>query len=249
MNDLLRNAFYKRSQAVSAAAKEKATPGADQNRNGAGMQLDSAAVQGMTLDAAAAFDSQLITKMALGVVNEWAGTDDLDAGETSADRLMGLVVGIADENHDGEITEDEQAVIDVALSAIYDYLVTLGISEDDAMALLSDWGADVGDRVREAVALALPAGEEAEDAAVEALTFTPEDQAPVFDSATMDAAYRKVVAVRGGKKVRISKRIAGVVRLSSKQKVALRKARSKAFSAGAMARRAKSMRLRNSMGM
>lgn len=253
MNDVLRETMYKHRATVLAAkatAKQKPTTDPVQAAPAtAGFTLDSAAVQSLTLGAAAAFDTQLITKMALSVVGEWAGTDDLDAGESSADRLMGMIVGISDENHDGEITDDEQDVIDVALSAVYDYLLTLGVTEADAEDLLSNWGAEVGDRVREQVALALPSGEEAEDKAVEALTFTPADQEPVFDSVSMDAAYRKVVAIRGGKRVRINKRIAGVVRLSSKQKVALRKARSKAFSAGAMARRAKSARMRKSMGM
>lgn len=247
MSDLLRNAIMSQ-RAAALAAKHKATKA----QGAPSTTMDSAAdapPKGTTMDSAAAFDKQHIEKMTLSAINVWAGTDDLDKGETAADRLMGLLVGVADEDHDGEITEDEQAVLDVALPAAYDYLVTLGVSEEDAESLLNDWPADVGERVREQVALALPAGDEAEDAAIDALVFTPADQEPVFDSATMDAAYKKKVAVRGGRKVIIRKRIAGVVHLSGKQKVALRKARAKAFTAGAMARRAKSMRLRKSMGL
>ena len=57
------------------------------------------------------------------------------------------------------------------------------------------------------------------------------------------------MAVRNGKKMRIRKRISGTVRLSAKQKLAIRKARMKSHSAGAMMRRMKSMRMRRKMGI
>lgn len=235
--NLLEKAFY-RNSAVAATAAAVATT----------VTLDSAAVAARTLDSASDFDNQRIMVQALHVINQWASAP-IEEGETAADVLLGMTVGIADENHDGEVTDDEQVVIDVALDAMFDYLLLLGASEADANALLGDWDVAAADRVRELVAASLPDGEEAEDGVVQSMVFTPADQEPVFDSATFDAAYRKVVAVRNGKKVRINKRIAGVVRLSPAQKVALRKARAKAFSAGAIARRARSMRLRKSSGM
>ena len=69
------------------------------------------------------------------------------------------------------------------------------------------------------------------------------------DDAMLDATYRKVIAVRGGKKVRLRKRIAGTVRLSAAQKSAVRKMQRKAFSGAAKIKRAKSMRLRQKMGL
>ena len=181
---------------------------------------------------------------AIAAVQQWAVTDDLDDGESSADRLMALFVGIADANKDGDITEDEQGVLNVALNAAWDYLVKVGASEEDASALLNDWDGDVADRVRDLVASVLPDGEGGAGEDMDEFVFSQDDQEPA-----LDAAYKKTLAIRGGKKVRINKRISGHVRLSAKQKVAIRKARMKSHSAGAMMRRMKSMRMRRKMGM
>ena len=60
--------------------------------------------------------------------------------------------------------------------------------------------------------------------------------------------YKKRVAFRNGKKTIIRKRVAGTVRLSAKQKMAVRKMLRKAQSGKAMMRRAKSMRARKMAG-
>ena len=185
-----------------------------------------------------------ITMSAVSAVQQWAETDDLDDGESYADRLMALVVGIADANKDGDITEDEQGVLDVALNAAWDYLVKCGATEEDAGALLNDWDDEAADRVRDLVASVLPEGEDEASAEIDNFVFSDDDQEPA-----LDAVYRKVLAVRGGKKMRIRKRISGTVRLSAKQKLAIRKARMKSHSAGAMMRRMKSMRLRKKSGL
>ena len=185
-----------------------------------------------------------ITMSAVSAVQQWAETDDLDDGESYADRLMALVVGIADANKDGDITEDEQGVLEVALNAAWDSLVKCGATEEDAGALLNDWDDEAADRVRDLVASVLPEGEDEASAEIDNFVFSDDDQEPA-----LDAVYRKVLAVRGGKKMRIRKRISGTVRLSAKQKLAIRKARMKSHSAGAMMRRMKSMRLRRKMGI
>ena len=181
---------------------------------------------------------------AIAVVQQWAETDDLDDGESYAGRLMAMFVGIADANHDGDVTEDEQGVLEVALNSAWDYLVKAGVTEEDAGALLNDWDDDAADRVRDLVASVLPDGDDAAGAEIDNFVFSDDDNAPA-----LDAVYRKAVAVRNGKKVRINKRISGTVRLSAKQKVAIRKARMKSHSAGAMMRRLKSMRLRRKAGL
>lgn len=181
---------------------------------------------------------------AIAVVQQWAETDDLDDGESYAGRLMAMFVGIADANHDGDVTEDEQGVLEVALNAAWDYLVKAGVTEEDAGALLNDWDDDAADRVRDLVASVLPDGDDAASAEIDSFVFSDDDNAPA-----LDAVYRKTMAVRNGKKVRINKRISGTVRLSAKQKVAIRKARIKSHSAGAMMRRMKSMRLRRRSGL
>ena len=177
-------------------------------------------------------------------VHQWAETDDLDEGEGYADRLMALFVGIADENKDGDISEDEQAVLEVALTAAWDYLTSAGVSEEDADAVLEDWNEEAAERVRDFIAGVLPDGEDTASAEVDAFVFGDDAQEPA-----LDAAYRKVFAVRKGRKTRIRKRISGTIRLSARQKVAIRKARLKSHSARAVIRRMKSMRLRKRIGL
>lgn len=185
-----------------------------------------------------------ITMSAVSAVQQWAETDDLDDGESYADRLMALVVGIADANKDGDITEDEQGVLEVALNAAWDYLVKCGATEEDAGALLNDWDDEAADRVRDLVASVLPEGDDEASAEIDSFVFSDSDQEPA-----LDAVYKMKMAVRNGKKMRIRKRISGTVRLSAKQKLAIRKARMKSHSAGAMMRRMKSMRIRQRAGL
>ena len=185
-----------------------------------------------------------ISMSAVSAVQQWAETDDLDDGESYADRLMALMVGIADANKDGDITEDEQGVLEVALNAAWDYLVKCGATEEDAGALLNDWDDEAADRVRDLVASVLPEGDDESSAEIDNFVFSDSDQEPA-----LDAVYKMKMAVRKGKKMRIRKRISGTVRLSAKQKLAIRKARMKSHSAGAMMRRMKSMRMRRKMGI
>lgn len=223
MNEMLRGAMKRRE-----VVKQK-------------VALDAA-----TGDDAGAADFTIadITLSATAAIQQWTETDDLDDGESNADRLLSLMVGIADANKDGEITEDEQGVLDVALNAAWDYLVKLGASEEDAGSLLNDWDSETADRVRELVASALPEGEEAASADMDDFVFGPGDQDPA-----LDAVYKKRFAIRGGKKMRINKRVSGTVRLSAKQKVAVRKMQMKSHSATARMHRMKSMRMSRRMGL
>lgn len=129
----------------------------------------------------------------------------------------------------------------MAANAAWDYLDSKGIPEDDISALLNDFDADAADRVQELLAERLPDGEEA-DAELDSFVFGDGS-----DEAVMDAVYKKRLVVRGGKKMRVNKRISGTVRLTSKQKMAVRKMLRKSHSAGAQMRRAKSMRIRKRM--
>lgn len=96
---------------------------------------------------------------------------------------------------------------------------------------------DVAARIHDALLDKLPQGEDA-----------MLDDADKFvsgeDDEMLDAVYKKVVAIRGGKKVRIKKRISGRVRLTAAQKGAVRKMQRRAFSGAAKMKRAKSMRMR-----
>jgi hypothetical protein len=217
--------------------------------------LDSTADEGEEGSAAADYASADIRMKAASILQEFAGTssDDLADGESLADRLMMLVVGVIDADKDGEITDEEQAVADALLEAMWDYLADKGVSDEDCNALLNDWDADAAARVRDLLAESGVAGEgdEALDD-LDAFAFDTDAEQSVFDSAgnlVLDAVYKKKVVVRGGRKIRINKRISGHVRLSAKQKVAVRKMIRKSHSAAAMMRRMKSMRIRQRAGL
>ncbi len=216
--------------------------------------LDSVSKREALLDeaalASATFSASEIRSAAAAAVTEWAETTpaDLDDGETLADRLTAFMVGVADENQDGEITDDEATVIDIALNAAYDFLVGKGASEDDVSALLNDGDNDAAGRVQELVKGKLSDGEEGTMSDIDNFTFDTESQQSVMDS-VLDAVYKKRMVIRGGKKVRINKRISGHVRLSAAQKVAIRKAGLKSRSASARMHRMKSVKIRARMGL
>lgn len=216
--------------------------------------LDAVAQRRAALDAVAeaGADAALgdIRMAAIGTLHAWCETsaEDLESGETMADRLLALTVGIADENKDGEVSEDEAAVIDIAMNAMFDYLVAKGVTEDDAGKLLNDGDSEVADRVCELLRGSLPDGEDASMEEVESFAFDAEAQEPLMDS-VLDAVYKKRMVIRGGKKVRINKRVSGTVRLTAKQKVAIRKAGLKSRSASARMRRLRSLNVRKKMGL
>jgi len=199
---------------------------------------------GGELQGADEYTARDVAVKAAATIQQWCEEDDLDDGETAADRLMMMMVGIADANHDGEIGDDEQAVLDLALNSAWDYLAAKGVTEDDLDLLLNEWDADAADRIRDFVCGVLPDGDEAAGADIDGFVFGGDAETPVFD-----AVYKKTFSFRSGKKVRVNKRISGHVKLSPRQKVAIRKAQMKSHSAGAVMRRMKSMRMRRKSGL
>lgn len=233
LHDVLRGALYaKPGLGVTAQAPKPVLDGV------------TAADDDVAFDSAEGYELAAIAQQAVSAVQQWAETDDLDAGETLANRLMGLFVGIADANKDGELDDDEQEVVEAALSAAWDYLENLGVAEDDISALLNDWDDAAANTVLDLVATALPEGEDAADQAIANFAFGDDEQGAVFD-----ATYAKRIVVRNGKKVRVNKRIAGTVRLSAKQKLAIRKMLNKSHSAKARAKRLRSFKARKSMSL
>lgn len=192
------------------------------------------------------YASSDIALKAVAALQEWAevSTGDLDEGESLATRLSGMMVGVADADKDGEISDEEWSVMEIGLEAAWDYLASKGVSDDDISALLNDWDDEAAARVQELLASRLPDGEEAAAEDMDSFVFGDGS-----DEATFDAVYKMKVAFRGGKKVRIKKRVAGTVRLSAKQKLAVRKMLRRSHSAGAQMRRAKSVRMRRKAGM
>lgn len=213
-------------------------------------QLDAVEVKKQGLldqaaNAAGSYAASGIRDDAIAMLVEWAATpaSELDEGESHADRLLAMAIGVADENKDGELSEEESDVVGVALNAMADYLIDQGATEEDTVALLDEGSAEAGERVHE-----LLAGAESSDEAVDSFVFDAESSEAVMDS-VLDAVYKKKVVIRKGKKVRINKRVSGHVRLSASQKVAIRKASMKSRSSSARVRRMKSMKLRQRAGI
>lgn len=230
------------------------------------LQLDSAGEEPVSLSKSAVFQEQAIVSDALAKFAAWLETDenDLDEGEGLGDRLMSLMVSVADANKNGEIDDDEAEIINIGLNGVADYMISKGVSEENAIALLEDFDNDIAENVRDMMLGTLPDGDEALWEEMDEVIFSDEDNESVFDSAqseamlqtlarekgiTLDAAYRKVFAVRNGKKMRINKRISGKVRLTAAQKTAIRKAQMKSHTGAAQMRRLKSFKLRKRLGL
>lgn len=193
----------------------------------------------MSLDDSARKFEMMSARMDAGAIVEvWAQEDDLEYGETFADRLIAMIIGAADVNIDGELTGDEIEVANEVGAAIYDYFLALGVEESDASAVLNG-DDDAAMRVRDFISEF-----DEDDFNVDEFVFGEDAQDSLYD-----AAYKKALAVRGGKKVMINKRVSGAVKLSAKQKAALRKAQMKSHGAGAKMKRMKSMKVRKKMGI
>lgn len=200
--------------------------------------LDKCDDKEMVMDAAESYAMADLTVKAVNALQEWVETDDLDEGEGLGDRLFALMVGLADADMDGEIGDDEIAIFEEAANAAGDYLSEKGVSDDDIGALLNDFDNEVAARVQELLAERLPEGDAASEEA---------DMFAFGEGEALDAVYKKKIAIRKGKKVWVNKRISGTVRLSAKQKLAIRKAVRKSGTAKAQMRRMKSMRIRRQM--
>lgn len=190
---------------------------------------------------------------AVAIAQQFAATsaDDLDSGESLADRLLSLVVGAVDSDIDGELSDDEAAVAQALLENLYDYLASKGVSDEDCTALLNDWDASAAERVKDLLADTATSDEDAA-ADMESFAFDENAEQSIFDSAgepIYDAVYKKKVVVRQGRKVRINKRVSGVVRLSAKQKVAIKKMQRKSHTAVATIQRMKSLKVRKRAGL
>ncbi len=226
LQDSLRGMLYGAAQMEKAEAERR-------------LALDSAKEE--TFDSAAKYELMSARLDAASAVKQWVADDDLDEGETSADRLQALLIGVANNNQDGELTDDEQEVFLAAAEAAWDFLSAFGVDDEDLDALLNEWDADTAVRIQELLASEM---DDEDDTEMDNFVFGPEAQEAVFD-----ATYKKRMVIRGGKKVRINKRVSGKVRLSGKQKMSLRKAQLKSRSAGAKMRRVKSMKKGVKMGL
>lgn len=196
-------------------------------------------------DMAAAEISRLNIDVA-ATVSAWSETDEdeLEAGETLADRFDAMMVGIVDTDKNGELDDDELNLLDIAYNAAADILLGRGASEEDVDSMLNEGDGDAAANIHELLVNTGVDGEDADLAAINAAAFDFDEDS---DASVMDATYKRKIAIRNGKKTIIRKRIAGTVRLTAKQKQAIKKAQRKAHSGAARMKRLKSLRKRKAM--
>jgi len=247
MDNLLTNVLAQRIR-MAAAFAAPAEPPAKPLPNDPNNMMDNANGNGSgsgngehQLDDVKSVFTDEMRVEAAAVVEEWADTDTLDEGEGFGDRLYALVVGNATDG-DGEMTDDESEYAADLAQLVGDYLEARGIDGDDIDALLDNFENDIAARVHDVLLDKMPQGEEAMLDATDRFV-----NGDAEDGEMMDATYRKVLAIRQGKKVRLNKRIGGTVKLTAGQKSAVRKMQRKAFSGTAKRKRARSMRIRMKM--
>ncbi|HEX8590645.1 hypothetical protein [Pseudomonas sp.] len=238
MSDFIRNLVGSGAAASAAAPKVKppSQASADPKLNAPVKDV----LDGVNDDEGGPAADFAVTDLALraaAIVQQWAETDDLEVGETNLNRLLGMFCGVADENMDGEITDDEAETVAILCDQAWDYLSSLGASDDDLSAMFESEDGEAADRVMELVAGGLPDGDEAAAQSIDDFAFGD------GSVEALDATYKRIKAVRGGKITHINKRISGKVRLSAAQKVSLKKAMLRSHSAGATKRRLKSMKI------
>lgn len=218
-----------------------------------GMVLESASgkKEDLILDAVDESADSTARSQAMSAVLTW-----VDEGDSSANALDELIMGVADLDGDYEIGDDEEAIYNGIWANVPDAMATIGGPSDaDIMSLCNDMDDDAGAKVMAALSDSLNADDAPDDDALIQGFANGEDA--VMEHAKdgtaqgmiLEATYKKMKVVRGGKLVVAKKRISGTVRLSAAQKAGLKKARRRAFSSAAKMKRAKSLRMRTRRGM
>ena len=205
---------------------------------------------GVGYEAADDVSAYQMTDIALkvgGAMQAWIETEpsDLDEGESMSDRFDSLMVGIIDEDHDGEISDDEAVLLEIAINKAAEWMIGKGLSEEDVGAFFNESADDAEvERMVEFLRGVAPDGEDAEIEELNNFAFDNDSSTGAFD-----ATYKRKIAIRAGKKVIVRKRISGRVKLSAKQKMAVKKMLRKSHSSKANRMRLKSMKKRIKMGI
>jgi hypothetical protein len=196
-------------------------------------------------DAAFLHIKQSFRLHAASVLNQWAETsdDDLDPGETLADRLFVLLAQAVSEDSYRQFDDNEQEMYGAVLASAAEYMLLHDVAPEDAQDLLDSWSDDAAIRVRDTLLESLPEGDTVPE---EVTRFAFGSSSPV----SLDAVYKDVVAFQNGKKIIRRKRISGLAKvLTPKQKAALAEIRKKSHTAAANRARNKSVKARIKSGI
>ena len=197
-------------------------------------------------DASSQFELSNLRLSVAAALVEWANSSDeegdiLENGESYASRFDALMIGIVDADKNGEIDDEEALVMEFAYNIAAEFLENVGADTAHIEAMLNDGDEEAADAIHDLLTGSMPDGDEVSDYVHK---FALGEEGGV-----MDAIYKKKAVVRNGKKVFIKKRISGRVRLSAKQKQAIKRAQRFAHSGKARAKRLRSLAKRKSFGM
>lgn len=203
--------------------------------------LESAAevVAGAAKPESAIFEaSDSTASMAMSAVLAW-----VDGGDYSYSSFDEYVAGIADLDGNEEFSDDELALYNDLFNAAADAFLSLGADAGDVDSFLNGEDDGAGAKIGEIVSSTIDQESATDDEMLDGFS------AGVMEAdGVMEAAFKKMKVVRGGK-VKIVKKRIGKVILSAAQKAGLKKARRKAFSSVARIHRAKSIKIRKQRGM
>lgn len=177
--------------------------------------------------------------MAMSAALAWVEGEDY-----SYQALSEYAAGIADLDGDEEFTDEEVSLYNDILTDIADSFLSFGADAKNVDDFLNGEDDTAGAKLGAFVSDVLNGESASNDDMIAA--FAGGDA--VMESGVLEAAFKKMKVVRGGK-VKIVKKRVGKVHLSAAQKAGLKKARRKAFTGIAKMRRAKSVKLRQKRGM
>lgn len=188
--------------------------------------------------------------MAMSAVLAW-----IEEGDFSYAAFDAMLIGVADLDGDEDLTEDEEAVYEEIWGLAADAMLTLGADMENVQEFLDGESDSAGEKLGTFLAGSMSDIPSSDDEIISSFA-TGEDGA-VMECAAMEgnedmvleAAFKKVKVIRGGKVVIKKKRISGKARLSAAQKAGLKKARRKANTSAAKLARRKAMKIRKSRGL
>ena len=207
---------------------------------------------------------QNLRKLALALVFTLATSvleNDLDEGELPSERLDKLLAGIASDD-DGEEVEVDESTLDIIIANVQDALATLGVDDGLISAMFGD-DTDADEAIEAAAEIIesnKPQGDDLEEFEDLFVYGEATDDELLLDGVSLGKTtaksgkfgkviYKAVKAIRNGKMTVVNKRVSGKVKLSAKQRAALKKARKKAGSSGAIKRRMRSMKKARDMNI
>jgi hypothetical protein len=246
MNDMMRAAMTgKGDYSLDAVKSEQKKPVKEEPEK----QAKTAAKEtGEKMSGAETFYTKKTALEACNMLNHWATDDsELDDGESQSDRLYAYMIGVVDQDKNGTMSNEEQAVFDLACEAVSGYLIyALGADEEDSSALMNDWDDDAAERVREFIKDSFDSEELVSMAHDYALS---DDGDVTMDAAESSTAYKSFIVFHNGVKGVARKRIRGHVRVTPAQHAAIEKAQKASHTSSANKARLLSIEKREKLGI